>query len=189
MKLKYLVLIVFISVFLSRCASGATVEGMTVKDYKNEKLIGDKIFIKPVIGGGETSPFGISKISNKNFEEAFKKSILESNVFSKISNATDDDWIIEIGIVSVDKPKWGFTFTVKTIINYKLYYKNRLVFSKDINQIGKATFSDAKVGVKRVRIANEFSAKNNIKSLFESLNEITLDNTDLHSVGTKLNSY
>ncbi|MBF7092221.1 hypothetical protein IUY40_11790 [Flavobacterium sp. ALJ2] len=189
MKLKHLVLIVFVSVFLSRCASGATIEGMTVKDYKSEKRIGDKIFIKPVIGGEETSPFGISKISNKNFEEAFKKSILDSNFFSKISSTTDDDWIIEMSIVSVDKPKFGFVFTVKSVINYKLYYKNKLVFSKNINQTGRATFSDAQVGVKRVRIANEFSAKNNIKSLFESLNEMALDNVDLNSVGTKLNSY
>ncbi|PXY45396.1 hypothetical protein DMB68_11990 [Flavobacterium hydrophilum] len=159
---------------------------MTVKDYKSEKLIGDKIFVKPVIGGEETSPFGISKISNKNFGEAFKKSILHSNAFSKISNATNDDWIIEISIISVDKPKFGFNFTVKTIIDYKLYYKNKLVFSKKIDQSGKATFSDATIGQKRVRIANEFSAKKNIKSLFESLNEITLDEMDLHSAETKL---
>lgn len=96
MKLKYLVLIVFVSVFLSRCASGATVEGMTVKDYKTEKLIGDKIFIESVMGGKKTKPLWLSKISNENLEEAFKKSVVEYNVFSKISSEMDDDWVLEI---------------------------------------------------------------------------------------------
>jgi hypothetical protein len=174
MKLKYLVLIVFVSVFLSRCASSATVEGMTVKDYKSEKLISDKIFIKPVTGGKKTNPLWVSKISNENFEEAFKKSILESNVFSKISSIIDDDWVLEINLISVDQPFIGFTFTVKTTIEYKLYYKNKLVFSKNINQTGSAKMSDAIYGVKRLRLANEVSARNNIKELFQSLNEITL---------------
>lgn len=186
MKLRYLVLIIFVSVFLTRCASGATIEGMTVKDYKSKKLIGSKIFVKEVKGGEKTKPFGISKISNENFEAAFKKSIVDSNVFSEVLDGANGDWIIEIGIVSVDKPKMGFTFTVKTIIDYKVYYKNKLAFSKKIDQSGKATFSDATIGQKRVRIANEFSAKNNIKSLFESLNEITLDDMVWNSTETKL---
>jgi len=76
MRLKHLVLIFFVSVFLSRGASSATIEGMTVKDYKSEKLIGDKIFIKSVTGGKKKNPLWASNISNTNFEEALKKSVL-----------------------------------------------------------------------------------------------------------------
>ena len=179
MKLRYLVLIVFVSVFLSRCASSASIEGMTVKDYKMEKQIGDKIFIKPVSGGKKTNPLWVSKISNENFEEAFKKSVLESNVFSKISSTMDDDWVLEINIISLDQPFIGVTFTVKTTIDYKLYYKNRLVFSRNISQSGSATMSDAFVGTKRLRLANEISARNNIKELLQSLKEVTPDKVDL----------
>jgi hypothetical protein len=175
MKLRYLVLIVFVSVFLTSCASGATIEGMTVKDYKTEKKVGDRIFIKSVTGGKKTNPLLSSKISNENFEEAFKKSVVESEVFSKIDSITNDDsWVLEINLISVDQPFFGATFTVKTNIEYKLYHKNKLLFSKNIKQSGSAKMSDALLGVKRLRLANEVSAKNNIKELLQSLNEITL---------------
>lgn len=173
MKFKYLVLLVFLSTLLVQCAAPATIEGMTVKDYKSQTQIGDKIFIKPVIGGKKTNPLGASRISNENFEEAFKKSILESNVFSKISTIMADDWVLEINLIAVDQPSFGFTFTVKTVIEYKLYYKNELVLKKNINQSGRATMSDTFFGVKRLRLANEISARNNIKMLLQSLNEIS----------------
>jgi hypothetical protein len=186
MKLLKLALLVFLSTLLVKCASSATIQGMTVTDYKSKVQVGDKIFIRPVTGGKETNSFGKSKISNKNFEEAFKKSVLSSNVFSKISTTANDDWTLEIKLISVDQPSFGLTFTVQTTIDYKLYYKDKLVFSKSIMQPGIATFSDAFAGVKRLRLANEVSAKNNIKSLLEALNEITLESADLHFVPTKV---
>ena len=63
----------------------------------------------------------------------------------------------------------GFNLTVKTIIEYNLYDKNKLVFSKNISQSGNATMSDALFGTKRLRLANEISAKNNIKEMLQSL--------------------
>jgi len=175
MKIKHLVLLVFLSALLARCASSATIEGMTVKDYKTEKKVGDKIFIKSVTGGKKTNPLWTSKISNENFEEAFKKSVIESEVFSKIDSiANDENWVLEINLISVDQPFFGMTFTVKTTIEYKLYYQNKLRFSKNIKQSGSATTSDAILGVKRLRLANEVSAKNNINELLRSLNEISL---------------
>lgn len=173
MKFKYLVLLLFLSTLLVQCASPATIKGMTVTDYKSKRQIGDKIFIKPVVGGKKTNPLGASQISAENFEEAFKNSILESNFFSKISTITDDDWVLEINLIAIDQPSFGFSFTVKTAIEYNLYYKNELVLKKIINQSGKATMSDTFFGVKRLRLANEVSAKNNIKTLLLSLNEIT----------------
>lgn len=178
MKLKYFVLLVFVSVLLSQCASTATIEGMTVKDYKVEKLIGDKILIKSVTGGKKTNPLWVSNISNKNFEEALKKSVIESNAFTKIEAITDDDWVLEVNIISVNRPM-GFNLTVKTSMEYKLYTKNKLVFSKNINQTGSATMSDALYGTKRLRLANEISAKNNIKEMLQSLKEISPDNVGL----------
>lgn len=174
MKLKHLGLLIVLSTLLVQCASSASIEGMTVKDYKTEKKVGEKIFIKSVTGGKKTNPLWTSQISNENFEEAFKKSIVESEVFSKIDSITNDDnWVLEIDLISVDQPFFGMTFTVKTTIDYKLYYKNKLMFSKNVKQSGSATTSDAILGVKRLRLANEVSARNNIKELLQSLNEIT----------------
>ncbi|WPO80584.1 hypothetical protein [Flavobacterium sp. KACC 22761] len=171
MKFKYIVLIVFVSVFLSRCASSASIKGMTVKDYKVEKQIGDQLYIKSVTGGKKTNPLWVSNISNKNFEEALKKSFTESNAFTKTEAITDGDWVLEVNIISVSRPKW-FNLTVETTIEYKLYNKNNLVFSKSINQSGNATMSDAIIGSKRLRLANEISAKNNIKTMLQSLDEM-----------------
>ena len=67
----------------------------------------------------------------------------------------------------------GFNLTVKTTIEYKLYNKNKLVFSKNINQSGNATMSDALYGTKRLRLANEISARNNIKEMLQSLKGVT----------------
>jgi len=175
MKLRHLGLLVLLSTLFVQCVSTASIEGMTVKDYKAGKKVGDKIFIKSVTGGKKTNPLWVSTISNENFEEAFKKSVVESEVFSKIDSITNDDgWVLEINLISVDRPFFGTTFTVKTTIEYKLYNKNKLMFSKNIKQSGSATMSDAIIGGKRLRLANEISAKNNIKELLQSLNEISL---------------
>jgi len=172
MKLKYLVFIVFVSVFLSRCATSATIEGMTVKDYKVEKQTGDKLFIKSVRGGKKTNPLWVSNITNNNFEEALKKSILESNAFGKIDSISDGDWVLEVNLISVSRPM-GFNLTVNTVIEYNLYDNSKLIFTKKISQSGSATFADALYGTKRLRLANENSARNNIREMLQSLKEVS----------------
>jgi len=44
-----------------------------------------------------------------------------------------------------------------------------VVFNENVGAVGKATMSDAFYGVERLRIANEYSIKNNIKAFIEEL--------------------
>lgn len=63
-------------------------------------------------------------------------------------------------------------FNVTTRIEYILYFENNIKYQTIVTANGTATMNDAFVGTKRLRIANENSAKENIKNFIEELSKI-----------------
>jgi hypothetical protein len=169
------VIILLFAVYLSGCAFPASKEGMIVTDYIAPKKIGEKIFVKESTGGSITLPFWKSNIPNDNFSEAVKESLLNSKVFSAQSFNWGDDWGLEIEIIDVDQPILGFNLTVTTNIKYSLYLKGKKVHETTIREPGTATFSESFIGIQRLRIANEFSAKANVKKFIAELPTVTYD--------------
>lgn len=66
---------------------------------------------------------------------------------------------------------FGMTFTVDSVVQYKLYKKSNhaTVFDKTIKSSGTATFSDSAIGVERLRIANEKAVQNNIREFIDDV--------------------
>jgi hypothetical protein len=169
------VIVLLFTLYLCGCAFPATKEGMIVTDYSAPKQVGEKIFVKESTGGSITLPFWKSNISNDNFSEAVKESLLNSKAFSAQSINWGDDWGLEIEIIDVDQPILGFELTVTTNIKYSLYLKGKKVHETTILEHGTAAFSESFIGIQRLRIANEYSAKANIKKFIAELPAFTLD--------------
>ena len=155
--------------FITSCAFPSTKEGMTVTNYKSPKKIGDKIFVKESVGGSITLPFWTSKIPNDNFTAAVKDSLTNSKAFSALASNWEDDWGLEINILDLNQPLIGIDFTVRTSIQYRLYLKGKKVYEIVVPASGVATPDDSLFAIKRLRIANENSAKANIQKFIEEI--------------------
>lgn len=169
------VIILLFAVYLSGCAFPASKEGMIVTDYTAPRQIGEKIFVKKSTGGSITLPFWKSNIPNDNFSEAVKESLLNSKAFSAQSINWGDDWGLEIEILDVEHPYIAFDITVTTNIKYSLYLRGEKVQEITICEPGTATISDTLIGVQRMRIANEYSAKANVKKFIAELSNTKPD--------------
>jgi hypothetical protein len=75
-------------------------------------------------------------------------------------------------LVSVDQPLVGFDMTVTTTVTYTLLDPaGNQVWSKSVSAPHTATVSDAFLGVERLRLANEGSAKENIRRALDAMIE------------------
>ena len=164
-----------LALYVSGCAFPATKEGMVVTNYTAPKQTGEKIFVKESTGGSITLPFWTSEIPNDNFTEAVKESLLNSKAFSALSTNWGDDWGLEIEIRDVNQPMLGLDVTVTTDTKYTLYLKGKKVYETNIRESGTATMGDSFFGIKRLRIANEYSARANVKKFIADLSNQKLD--------------
>lgn len=175
MRIIKLAVIAAIFLGLFGCASGAKVENMAVTEkmaasYPEE--IQQNIGVENVIGGQETNPLWSSEISNDDFKEALKQSLNAQGLL-----AEDAQYEMEVQLVNVDQPIFGMNFTVTTEIRYILRNKQdqSIVMDEKISAPFTAGVGDAFVGVERLRLANEGSAKHNIEILLEKLNTLNID--------------
>ncbi|EGL53457.1 hypothetical protein MAMP_01092 [Methylophaga aminisulfidivorans MP] len=175
MRIIKLAVIAAIFSGLFGCASGAKVENMAVMKKASTSYpeqIQQNIGVENVIGGQETNPLWSSEISNDDFKEALKQSLNAQGLL-----AEDAQYEMEVQLVNVDQPIFGMNFTVTTEIRYILRNKQdqSIVMDEKISAPFTAGVGDAFVGVERLRLANEGSAKHNIEILLEKLNTLNID--------------
>jgi hypothetical protein len=130
-----------------------------------------------VTGGADTSSMGASNISSNDFAEAIKSSISESQLFREVAaSGNPADYQIQVQIVRLDRPMFGLSFTVTLEATWRLIHSSdkQVVWEKAISSSFTATTGDAFSGVKRLRLANEGAARNNIKDAITQMGTLTL---------------
>ncbi|TGL87930.1 hypothetical protein EHQ68_00785 [Leptospira congkakensis] len=158
---------------LLNCAIPARVDKMVVSSVKANNKINNEIFINESKGGEITLPFWIPKISNENFTQAIKNSVLNSEKFQKISDNNSNHWRLEVEITNWDHPWFGIDFTHSLTVRYILYNENNIqVYNKEIYSIGTATMEETLIGVYRANRANEYAAKENIRLFLLDLDNV-----------------
>jgi uncharacterized lipoprotein YajG len=154
---------------LAGCATSATSQAMTVKPGTtatvNPKLKG-AVKVAEVTGGKETSPLWTSQVDNAGFRKALVDSLAISGYLAADSNKAM--YSVSADLVSLEQPLMGFTFDVKSDVNYKLSGPGG-ARAYPIKATGTATVSDAFAGVERLRIANERSVLENIQAFVNQL--------------------
>ncbi len=130
-----------------------------------------------VTGGSETSSMGASKISSADFAEAIKTSITQSGLFAKLlPTGQTEDYHLEVAIVRLDQPTFGFSMTVTIESNWTLTRGSdkTAVWQKAIVSTHTAKTSEAFAGVTRLRLANEGAARTNIQDALTQIGALTL---------------
>jgi hypothetical protein len=166
----------FIAVaFLSGCASPAKQGAMSINftdlpTNLNRKFEGE-LSVRNVTGGKETGTLknsGKPQVDNDAFRGALEQSLRAVGYISP--NSLNAKYQIDAQILNIEQPSFGLSFDVKSTV---LYTINSLKDQKSlpITAIGIATFSDAVIGVERLRIATEKSIKENISQFIKKISE------------------
>jgi hypothetical protein len=164
-----LVLIATALIILSGCASPAKIDQMAISSATAVKFNGTtqlagNVDVNNVTGGETTNPLWTSEIGDKEFKEALILSLKAAKLLSGEEKGGDHE--LNVTMKKVDQPVIGLSFTVTSTINYKLTRKadGKELYNQDITASYTAKLNEAFLGVKRLRKANEGSARESISN-------------------------
>lgn len=168
-----------VSLLLTGCASPATVQGMHPQSLTFQNKAPFSISVQAA-GGEKTNPLWTSEISNKSFAQTIRESIAESGLFRSVITAGDGDYLLEVSIINVDKPVAGFDMTVNMAVSWKLtrVATRKIVFQDVIYKSYTATMGDAFAGIKRLRLAQEGAARENIQEGLARISRVKLQGNE-----------
>ncbi len=178
-KIKGFFILVLIAL-VTGCASPAKMENMTISSeewgqFKGSVKLKNNIIVETISGGKGTNPLWTSEISNEDFKQAMMNSLADAQYLS--SSSESSEYSLSAVLIEVKQPLLGASMTPTTIISYSLVDKENKeeIFYKKVTTPYTAKWNAAFLGVERLRLANEGSARNNIKSLIENLNELDIE--------------
>ena len=159
------------ALLLTGCASPATVNGMRPQSLAPQNKQPYSVSVQAT-GGEKTNPLWTSEISSESFAQAVREGIVESGLFRSVVTNGNGDYLLEVSLIKVNKPLAGFDMTVNLTANWKLTHiaTRKIVYQDDISKSYTATVGDAFAGIKRLRLAEEGAARENIT---EGLNRIS----------------
>ncbi len=156
------------------CATPANSVAMVATPATPVHQIGSDVSVA-VSGGSQTSSMGASQISDDAFAQALSDSIAKSGLFAKVG-PSGARYKLTAFIGKVDQPMFGFSLTVKMEVGYALTdtQSGKSVWSKDISSAYTAKSGEAFAAVKRLRLANEGAARENIQQAIAAMAALTL---------------
>ncbi len=152
------------------CAAPAAPEKMAVHpaefSIKANPQYKGKMAIRNITGGEETSPMWKSRVGDNEMRTALQNS-LEGMGYAA-ADESKAKYFIDANLQEIDQPTLGFTLDITSKIEYTVEGpKGEKSFP--ITAVGTATPGDAFLGVERLKMANERSIQENIKSFLTHL--------------------
>lgn len=129
-----------------------------------------------VTGGKKTNPAWTSQISDEDFTTAIKSTIEQSKVFQQVLGSEAADLHLDVMLVRMEQPMFGFSMTVTLEASWTLRRRsdNSVVWQKAVVSKYTAEMGEAFVGTTRLRLANEGAARENIKDALTAIAELKL---------------
>lgn len=124
------------------------------------------VAIRHVTGGKDTNPLWTSQVDASEFKLALQNSLASSGMAA--TNPSAAKYLVDADLKALNQPVFGLNFDVESTVQYTVESAG---LGKDVNvkAVGTASVSDAFSGVERLRIANERSIKENIKTFLTKL--------------------
>lgn len=155
---------------LGACASAARPEAMTVlPSTVTAARAGDvgyqAVRIVNVSGGTETNPLLWSEVASGDFREALESSLKATGYLG----ATDAAPLsLTAAMLELKQPMAGFDMSVTSRVRYTVVdVSGRIVFDDTVAATGTAKMGEALIGTERLRLANEYAIRENIKAFIE----------------------
>jgi len=155
---------------LTGCAT-LTHEGMVPTTFEITKKHSQSVSVS-VTGGKE----GGLQISDTTFMKALVDSIAKSQTFSRVVEGKGGDYLLTVSVFHLEQPAFGFSFTVNLEAGWTLQRVNNgtIVWQESIKSSHTATVDDAFVGAKRLQLATEGAARNNIEQGLTKISQLSL---------------
>ncbi len=154
--------------FVAGCTQGAKAVAMVPTDAPAvavDNKYRERVKIASVTGGEETSPLWISEISNADFRNALETAIS----LAKFKNVAGD-LSLKVELLEIDQPLIGISMTVGSSIRYTITDATQaVIFSETVQASHTTQFSESFLGNERLRLANEGSARANIREFLKRL--------------------
>lgn len=161
------------------CATGAKPEAMTLGAVNVQNTHEGSATVQ-VTGGGETNPMWFSGISSEAFQTALIDSMRVSGIFAQIATEGDSGYRLDVKLVRLIQPMMGFNMTVTAVTEWRLtrVETDKLVMEEFISTPYTATVGAAFAGIKRLRLANEGAARENIQEGIQRISRVNLDQNE-----------
>jgi len=156
-------LLPFCAVLLVSCASQSTHQGMTPAAVDTFKKHPHTVSLN-VTGGKPTESTWTPQISDVEFKQALLDALNKSQIFSGVVEGNAGDYWLTVMFFSLEQPVIGFSMTVKMEAGWTLKRAadGVVVWQESIKSEYTATTGDALDGARRLRLATEGAARNNI---------------------------
>jgi len=155
---------------LGACASAARPDAMTVlPSTVAAAKAGDvgyqAVKIVNVSGGTDTNPLLWSEVASGDFRLALENSLKATGYLG----ATDTDPLsLTAAMLELKQPMVGLDMSVTSRVRYSVTdASGKLIFDDTIAATGTAKMGEAFVGTERLRLANEYAIRENIKAFIE----------------------
>ena len=150
------------------CASGAKPVAILPTDapaVAADNKYREQAKITQFTGGEETSPLLTSEISSADFKTALETAMS----LAKFKNPAGS-FSLQVQLIEIDQPLIGLSMTVGSKVKYTLTdASDMVVFSEIFQATHTAQFSESFLAVERLRLANEGSARANIREFLSPL--------------------
>lgn len=116
----------------------------------------------------ETDPLWTSEVSNSAFRQALELTLKQHTLLAESDGPLD----LTATLAAMDQPFGGFNMTVSSTVVYRISdASGERIFDEIVTVPYTANFSDAFMGVERLRLANEGAIKANIARFMELLTQ------------------
>ena len=160
---------------LGGCASPASHQSMIPTDFDVVRKHPATVNVA-TSGGRETEAIGKSQISNETLAKALTEAITKSQTFSRVVQGDGADYLLTVSIFSIEQFSFGLSYLVKMEVGWTLKRADtdKIVWQEAIKSEHTATPGDAFAAVKRLRLATEGAARNNIAQGLAKISKLTL---------------
>jgi len=160
---------------LSACATPSQPTAMAISGVAVTSKSSETVSIT-VTGGRVTSSAYVSQISDADFREALKQSILKSALFSRVVGDNSGRYRLGAYIGALTQPLMGMSLTVNLEVSYTLVdsINASIVWQQSIATAYTATGSDSIIAATRLRLANEAAARKNIEAAIAAMGNLGL---------------
>lgn len=172
-------LLLFLCAFaalLAGCAASPTkYEGMIPTTFETAGKHSKTVSVS-VQGGRESKLSAPNQISDEAFAQALVDSITKSQIFSRVAQGKEADYLLTVSIFDMKQPSIGLSFTVKMEVGWTLQRADNgtVVWQESIKSEHTATFGDAVVALTRRRLATEGAARDNIAKGLAKISQLKL---------------
>lgn len=174
MKTSLRLILLAASALLAGCATPSDPMAMVPATAQIQKTHHGCVSIA-VSGGRGTNPLWTSQVSDKDFATALQTSLERHRVFSRVIQAGDGDYRLEVALVRMKQPLAGFDMTVTADTQWKLTStrSGKVVWQETLSRAHTATVGDAFVGITRLKMANEGAIRESIKAGIERISRVS----------------